>query len=526
MKKLKHHPLYRFRWILVAIPYFLAMAGYIDLYFITYPDHFTNVSTFHLITAVFYNSFKIYGMSVSAELYEMSILFEVARLAGALATTSVIVKVGTLIYNKIHMWRMVRNPDALIIHGNGVLKETVLQTLEKTSIGADGELSFDAKQHVLAFDQDEEALRYIIKHQKELFTDNKMIYFLSTKYEASDYGTKGLIVSNIAANCARLYWAQHWIQEDAIRRVAIIGFGDYGRHLLEQALLVNVLPWRSSIEYHVFGSDGKDYLIWHPQLKDCLSINQADDKQDSIHFHPYIIPDDFHSLNEFDRIILTEDKVEDNLMLLDQMLHMGVHKTIHIRCSKDLLDKLQYIPSRYRVHVSSFGNPKDLYNKEVIIHGQLLQTAKENHLTYVHQSKATAIHKKYASCKAFANCSVNNGTCGNCPNAAATWNDLAPFEKDSNIAVADHEHIKRELLEKAAKRGGIEACKYDLCRAEHIRWMRFSFLHNWQYNAVRDNEERHHHSLLPFEQLSQEEQEKDWWSYHLILNSPKKEENA
>ena len=526
MKNLKKHPLYRFRWIFFSIPYFLAMAGYIDLYFITHKCNFSDVSTFHLITAVFYNSFKIYGMSVSAELNEMSILFEVARLCGALATTSVIVKVATFIYKKIHMWRMVRKSDTLVVHGNGILKDTVLQTLGKTSIGADEEMSFEAKQHVLAFDQDSEAIHYIIKHKDDLFTPDKMVYFLSTNYEASDYGDNGLIVSNIAANCARLYWAKHWLQDDAVRRVAIIGFGDYGQHLLEQALLVNVLPWRSSIEYHVFGSDGKEYLTWHPQLKNCLAINQADEKQDSIHFHPYTIPEDFHSLKEFDRIILTEDKVEDNLILLDQMLHMGINNSIHIRCSEDLLNKMQYIPSRYHVHVSAFGDPKYLYTKEVIVHGQLLQTAKENHLTYVRQSKASYIHDKYSSCEKFADCHLNNGTCSNCPNVAATWNDLSPFEKDSNIAIADHDHIKRKLLKEAAKRGGIDACKYDLCHAEHIRWSRFSYLHNWQYNAVRDNEERHHHSLQPFDQLSQDEQEKDWWSYHLILNSPKKEENT
>ena len=43
MEHFKKHPLYRFRWLIFVLPYFLALAGYIQLYFIE--DHFNDVNT-------------------------------------------------------------------------------------------------------------------------------------------------------------------------------------------------------------------------------------------------------------------------------------------------------------------------------------------------------------------------------------------------------------------------------------------------------------------------------------------------
>ena len=520
MEHFKKHPLYRFRWLIFVLPYFLALAGYIQLYFIE--DHFNDVNTKYLVLAAFYNSFKIYGMSVSADLNQMNMWFEVARLGGGLVTTSVIVKVAKFIMEKLRTWRMVRKPDTLVVHGDGALQKTLLQTLGTNSIAANGEMCFQAKQHVLAFDQDAQALRYIMKHEKDFLSTDKITYFLSTGYEASDYGENGVIVSNIAANCARLYWAEHWLKDPNIRRVAIIGFGHYGERLLEQALLVNVLPWRDSIEYHIFGSDGKNYLSWHPQLINCLSINQSDETKDSVHFHP-LVPEDIRLLQQMNRIIIAMDDVDENLLLLDRLLHTGMNGIIHVRCGEDLLTHLQYIPRRQytnpHLQVKAFGSNEQLFSQDVILHGQLLQSAKENHRMYVAQSQAENIYCKYFSCQNYANC-LHQGYCGQCLHAAATWDDLTPFEKASNIAAADHAPIKQTLLKVADQHSSIKDCKDSLCRTEHIRWCRFYYLHNWAYAETRDDHRRFHPLLQPFDQLSPSEQDKDWWPYELLLQQP------
>ncbi len=48
-----------------------------------------------------------------------------------------------------------------------------------------------------------------------------------------------------------------------------------------------------------------------------------------------------------------------------------------------------------------------------------------------------------------------------------------------------------------------------LAELEHIRWCRYHYIHNWKYGAVTDNTARTHNCLIPFNELSKEEKEKD-----------------
>ena len=49
----------------------------------------------------------------------------------------------------------------------------------------------------------------------------------------------------------------------------------------------------------------------------------------------------------------------------------------------------------------------------------------------------------------------------------------------------------------------------ELAELEHIRWCRFYFVNHWTYSAKRDNSMRRHNLLVPYEELSLEEQAKD-----------------
>ena len=504
---------YRYRWIVIVIPYILAFIGYYEVF-----SNRANIDPRYILTSCLFESFKIYGMSVSVDLSEMRLELELARWLGALVTTTVIVNVIKHIATGIRLrWRL-RKPDVVVVHGDGILKETILHSLDKSGLAASNELCFQADQHVIAFEQDKDALRYIVEHEKALFKPNKTVVFSSTDYEASDYLQSGLTVSNTAVNCARLYWQKHWLRDDNVRRVGIVGFGHFGHRLLEQALLVNVSPWHGPVEYHIYGSDGKDFLAWHPQLHHCVAINQSHVNMDSLHFHTKLEDMGLDHLQSMDRIILIMDSVDDNLLQLNYLLHAGVNGMIHIRCSKELLHRLQYFPDRETTQIVAFGDDDNLFSREVILHGKLTETAKAEHIFYVSQSKAENIRKKYTSCAGYAKCK-NSGQCGDCPHIVSTWDDLTHFEKASSIAAADHVPVKRYLLKESLNRGGIATCKAALCQAEHTRWCRFYYLHNWQYSAKRDNTQRLHPCLMPFEKLTLQEQEKDWWGYENLLRN-------
>ena len=53
-------------------------------------------------------------------------------------------------------------------------------------------------------------------------------------------------------------------------------------------------------------------------------------------------------------------------------------------------------------------------------------------------------------------------------------------------------------------------------RIEHVRWMRFLYMNNWRWAEKRDNAARLHPLLLPYEQLSRENQVKDDFSWELL----------
>ena len=48
-----------------------------------------------------------------------------------------------------------------------------------------------------------------------------------------------------------------------------------------------------------------------------------------------------------------------------------------------------------------------------------------------------------------------------------------------------------------------------LARVEHDRWMNEKFANGWTYAPTRDNTKKHHPMLIPYEELSLEEQQKD-----------------
>ena len=51
---------------------------------------------------------------------------------------------------------------------------------------------------------------------------------------------------------------------------------------------------------------------------------------------------------------------------------------------------------------------------------------------------------------------------------------------------------------------------------EHRRWMRFSQMSNWTYAQMRDNRQRRHPLLIPYEELSEEEKRKDDFAWELL----------
>ena len=55
--------------------------------------------------------------------------------------------------------------------------------------------------------------------------------------------------------------------------------------------------------------------------------------------------------------------------------------------------------------------------------------------------------------------------------------------------------------------------KFKLYEIEHERWSRFHYIYNWEYAEKRNDADRKHNLLIPFDKLSEEDKVKNEQSY-------------
>ena len=310
-----------------------------------------------------------------------------------------------------------------------------------------------------------------------------------TDYEPDRLSDK-LILYNPYQTCARLYWFQYPVTSpDEV--IVIIGDGKYAGALLEQALLFNIIAPDQQLSYHVIG-DFENFRRNHPAL------DQVFASCDRLVFHEGPWNEDFERLKQADRIIFCHDDPAQSMEEVTQLK--------------------RYCPAKGRLFVrgavplsgyTSFGTQETLYQPGYVLRSELYQTA-------------IRLHRIYQDSVA----------------GAPGWEALNGFLRRSNLASADHLRMKVRLLldskgetlpESAAQLTSdslaraaqiyrsLDDVALDRCRRiEHERWMRFHLMNNWQYAPVRDNEQRKHPLLRPYDELSREDQIKDSHAWELI----------
>lgn len=153
----------------------------------------------------------------------------------------------------------------------------------------------------------------------------------------------------------------------------------------------------------------------------------------------------------------------------------------------------------------SFGRYTDIFTESNIKSDELYRAAKELNYKYacLYGSASGKADKKEAEME-------------------EQWELLDGFTKGSNIASADYHEIRKLLVAKANKEGK-ELTLEQLGRMEHIRWCRFHYLNHWSYGVPENGKNKDavrkiHVCLLPFEQLTKEDQEKDYEAVKVLLH--------
>lgn len=292
--------------------------------------------------------------------------------------------------------------------------------------------------------------------------------------------------------CASMYW-QHYPLTRQERKVLLIGFGQLGRELLEQALLTNIFSPVRVTEYHVFG-DASAFLLDHPQLGTSVSIGSVSPDRDSLILHTDPWNADEALLLSADRIILCSDDEAENTALSRRMkTWFPVTGKLHLYCRCVLMDGL-----------TVFGTDSEIFTPEAVLRSGLERMARQ-------------INENYRAA---------------CGGNAPRWEELSAFLRRSNMASANHLRTKlRYLLDddslteftQAQLRQAYDRFRElrteqpDLCRRiEHDRWVRFHAMYNWRYAPKRDNSRRFHPLMVPFDDLTLADQAKDDYAWELI----------
>ena len=518
---------------MISVPLILGFIGFSDLY----EDFWSRL----------YHTLALYAFSFDAEeeYLQAHMYLQVARLVAAAATFSIVIAIVNNFWTSFSDFIQIKLFKAVVIHGEGDQADRIIEGIRESgsnAIPSHSKTCFKARNQVLAFDSDAEALRYIESHLQDFFPHGSSsgsrnnIVLCSNMYSNSECKREYFSIYNPAETCARLYWRDHWLDrgkfmEDAdkklVKSVAIVGFDHYGEHILDQALIMNVTDrqlelteedrqyvgtyWDQvkrlpGIDYYVVGSDGADYCAMHPMLSEFLNLNGADSgHKDSLTFYASLADMGIRMLDSIDLIIIALDEPEACLEMMNKIVCAGLTDDIHIHCGNEEILYSLYQTVTKGLTIVPFGMNGILYDRENLLHEQMEQCAKDLNFNYVRGMMTEPIPSGQEE-------KIRN----------ESWQRLTYFQKLSNFAGCDHNVIKQGLLKKYpfTENADTETANL-LMEIEHIRWERFYWLHNWEYSPTRNDAKHQHPNLIPFSALDRKTQLKDYDMYRIIAEETK-----
>lgn len=279
--------------------------------------------------------------------------------------------------------------------------------------------------------------------------------------------------------CARQYWRSRPLCSYE-NTIVIIGFGNYGRCILERAILTNIISVDQHVAYHVFG-DPKEFLAVHNQLNKTFSLGRESETTDSLIFHSELWETHHKLMERADRIIICDDDEPEGWNIFWRLNnYYKTRRHIHLRSN------------RKTPGVSYFGANEEIYTPDQIMRTTLNRAA-------------IMINELFRK-------SVSYPT--------LRWEELDDLHRESKISAADHllmkirillkdetiTEVTPEITEKAYKEY-CETKKSDNIqdmyrRLDHARWLRFYTFYNWSYGSARDDDEREHPMLAPYQELT------------------------
>ena len=355
----------------------------------------------------------------------------------------------------------------------------MLKNLGSSGICGNLEKPVPSKHHILMIDDFEKVMDFFNRERKLFVKESAdgdsfskgpcMLHVRVKDISGMAVQHNHMTAFSMEENCSMLYWEKYSAKQG--EKIALIGDAALCDALLEQGFIVNIFSPNQQIAYHVWEPERRFEKL-HLRTKEMIGMTG-----DFLYMHISDWREELELLGTMDRLILCGD-MNGNLVNASILIDMVPNVEIHLYARQ--AESIKSFLNSNRV--VCFGRGEELLTREVIIKESLTHAAKQIHKHY---------RAKYQG--------------------LPSWEGLSTFQRRSNLAAASYFPVIRRLNEEGA---GLET----LTELEHIRWCRFYYMYNWQYGTVKDWSCRTHPSLVPFEELSREEKDKDKENVLLALS--------
>lgn len=420
-----------------------------------------------------YMTCRLYGMDADLP-DEINGYVEAARWLAPFATASGILLVIEALGKRLSNWFKRFNKNNIVVYGNSVTREFLLSSLAHRGIRPVDNAIVKAEKHVILFDTDKENIDFYTKHQNEL--EGKQVYIHLNEMNQLSIKNPSLHVFSMTEIAARLFWRDEPVPFDKIERgvyrILIVGFEDLGQEVLTYGLLNNIFAPTQQIEYHIFG-ETHHFFDWHRELDKMLP--------DQIIVHETSVYEERELISQADRIVFCGGD-RDNMTAASNILaYYNMKSDVELYAAIYDKDVLELIGTTDVI--KPFASMEELCTRDYILNEKLNQNAIKTHNLY--------------------NSNVTN------PEWKIEWKDLSAFLRYSNISSADFNEVRRRYIDYYSDTLSDQELVAILTELEHIRWCRYHYMNNWVLGEEKDKILRTHPCLIPFDELTQEEIDKD-----------------
>lgn len=414
---------------------------------------------------------------------------QVARWTAPMVTATGIALAFAPVVRMLQARLLYRRGNSVAVYGDEEIFEQLKNAPGIRAIRGEKTL-LPAHRYVL-FAEEEENLRFYMTHRPAL--EQREVYLRCSSLRSQELGGGRLHLYSMEEVGARLFWKQagllrQYAQGGREVHIALVGFGRLGEQLLLWGLQNNIFAPDQRIVYDVFGADESFQRLHH----------ELSSVRDPVRFHG-----DWREalplLQQADRILVVQQ--EDQLLLLEELLFSLNATVLDVLAAEP--EQLRLLEDQSRLRIFPWKElallPENLFDEKTL-------------------KRAKAINLRYAH--------LYSGVEETEENAEAEWLKLNSFTRYSNISAADYHEIRLQMLEArgiAPDPGALDPQTLELLsELEHIRWERFHFLNNWRHGEklngrAKNPAQRTHSDLIPYQDLTEGEKEKDRENIRTLL---------